>query len=183
MASELRVDKIIPTGGVGADSGNTIRGGGIIQVIQNSTTSEVTSNANTSFVDTGLNCTIQPKFQTSKILIIVNQFYRIVRNRNYGGGGFQLVRGSTVIQTGPNNATGAQPYHQYLYLNANAGNDLQMYGRFPITFLDTPNTLSAIVYKTQMACNATSDSSQIRAQYQASGENGESEMICMEVSA
>jgi len=182
MSSELRVDKIIPTGGVGADSGNTIRGGGIIQVIQNSTTSEVSSTS-TSFVDTGLNCTIQPKFQTSKILIIVNQYYRMIRTQHYGGGGFQLVRGSTVIQTGPNNATGAQPYHQYLSLNSSAGNSIQMYGRFPITFLDTPNTLSAIVYKTQMACNSTSDSSQVRAQYQATGENGESEMICMEVSA
>ena len=183
MSSELRVDKIIPVDGVAADSGNTVRGGGIIQVIQNSTTSEVTSNANTSFVDTGLNCTIQPKFQTSKILIIVNQFYRITRNRNYGGGGFQLLRGSTVISTGPNNATGAQPYHVYMTLNSSAGNDLQMYNRFPITFLDTPNTLSPIVYKTQMACNSTSDSSQIRAQYQATGENGQSEMICMEISA
>jgi len=39
MASELRVDKIIPTGGVGADSGNTIRGGSIILIMQSSTTS------------------------------------------------------------------------------------------------------------------------------------------------
>ena len=63
MASELRVDKIVPTDGV-----PTVGGGGVIQVVFGSTTTmvSVTSGANT---DTGITATITPKFSTSKILI------------------------------------------------------------------------------------------------------------------
>ena len=54
MSSELRVDKIIPTTGV-----PTGGGGGIVQVIQYSYDSEVSSTS-TTYVDTGLTCTITP---------------------------------------------------------------------------------------------------------------------------
>ena len=77
-----------------------------MQVVQNSTNSEV-SMTSTTFADTGLNCTITPKFASSKILIIVNQQYRLIRSSSQTGGGFQILRGSTVIQTGPNNSFSA----------------------------------------------------------------------------
>ena len=47
MASELRVDKIIPTTGI-----PTGGGGGVIQVVSFTTQTETTANAGTTFVDT-----------------------------------------------------------------------------------------------------------------------------------
>ena len=64
MSSELRVDKIIPTGGI-----PTGGGGGVIQVVSFTTQTETTANAGTTFVDTGVTATITPKFATSKILV------------------------------------------------------------------------------------------------------------------
>ena len=180
MSSELRVDKIIPVDGVGANSGNTVYGGGIVQIVQNNTSSEV-SMTSTTFADTGLNCTIAPKFASSKILILVNQQYRLIRSSSQTGGGFQILRGSTVIQTGPNNTSGTGPFGEYLVVDG--ASNIEWYSRYNVQYLDTPNTTSSIVYKTQMAVHTTNNSAQARAQYQANGENGRSYMTLMEVSA
>ena len=175
MSSELRVDKIIPTGGV-----PTGGGGGIVQVVQNSTNSEV-SMTSTTFADTGLNCTITPKFASSKILIIVNQQYRFIRSSSQTGGGFRILRGSTVIQTGPDHSSGGQPFGEYLVVDG--ASNIELYSRYNIQYLDTPSTTSATTYKTQMALHTTASSAQARAQYQASDENGSSYMTLMEISA
>ena len=64
MASELRVDKIVPTSGV-----PTGGGGGIVQVVESSWSGNFTTGS-TSYVDlTNATITITPKFSTSKILI------------------------------------------------------------------------------------------------------------------
>ena len=62
MSSELRVDKIIPTGGV-----PTGGGGGIIQVVHETRTTSFTTT-NTAYVDF-MSVTITPKFNTSKMLV------------------------------------------------------------------------------------------------------------------
>ena len=92
MSSELRVDKIIPTGGV-----PTGGGGGIIQILQGSTNNRVETSSQ-SFVATNLSATITPKFNTSKIFVMVsgdcntnaddNEIYMSIY-RKIGGGSFQ----------------------------------------------------------------------------------------------
>ena len=68
MASQLRVDKIVPVDGV-----PTGGGGGIIQMVTGSSTTRLTAPTNTgSYYNTYVNATITPKFNTSKILIIGN---------------------------------------------------------------------------------------------------------------
>ena len=180
MSSQLRVDKIVPVDGVGTDSGNTVYGGGIVQVVQNFTSSEV-SMTSTTFADTGLNCTITPKFASSKILILVNQQYRLIRSSSHTGGGFRILRGSTVVQTGPDNSSGSEPFGEYLVVDGSS--NIELYSRYNVQYLDTPNTTSATTYKTQMAVRTTASSAQARAQYQASDENGKSYMTLIEVSA
>ena len=65
MASELRVDKIIPTTGVPTNGT-----GGVIQTVYSQFKSPATaSTTSTSFVDTGISATITPKFATSKIFV------------------------------------------------------------------------------------------------------------------
>ena len=72
MASELRVDKILPVDGAPSDSGSNplyLGAGGVVQVVyaqtktQQSTTSSGFTDATNMFVD------ITPKFSTSKMLI------------------------------------------------------------------------------------------------------------------
>ena len=64
MASELRVDKIIPTGGV-----PTGGGGGIIQV-KNTLKTDTFTTQSTSFTDvTGLSVTITASSASNKILV------------------------------------------------------------------------------------------------------------------
>ena len=92
MSSELRVDKIVPTAGV-----PTGGGGGIIQILQGSTNNRVETSSQ-SFVATNLSATITPKFNTSKIFVMVsgdcntnainNEIY-ISIFRKIGGGSFQ----------------------------------------------------------------------------------------------
>ena len=70
MASELRVDKIIPTSGV-----PTGGGGGIIQVVEAATTTEATITNTTASSPTQIfSATITPKFSTSKIKLELNIF-------------------------------------------------------------------------------------------------------------
>ena len=64
MASQLRVDKILPV-----DGAPTNGGGGIIQVKQTVKT-DTFSTLNETFADvTGLSVSITPKFSTSKIMV------------------------------------------------------------------------------------------------------------------
>ena len=68
MSSELRVDKIIPTGGAPSGSG-ILGGGGVIQVVSMDLVSTAATTS-TSYVDvTNFNLTITPKFSTSKFLV------------------------------------------------------------------------------------------------------------------
>ena len=66
MSSELRVDKIIPTGGV-----PTGGGGGIVQIVKGGSNTRLTVPTNTGqYYNSYVNATITPKFSTSKILIV-----------------------------------------------------------------------------------------------------------------
>lgn len=70
MASELRVDKIIPTTGVPTNGT-----GGVIQTVYHQAKPNTASTTSTSFIDSGVSATITPKFATSKIFIHANFFY------------------------------------------------------------------------------------------------------------
>ena len=67
MASELRVDKIIPTDGV-----PTGGGGGIIQVKQTLKTDSFHTTSQSYTDITGMTVSITPKFNTSKILLSIS---------------------------------------------------------------------------------------------------------------
>ena len=144
MASELRVDKIIPTDGV-----PTGGGGGIIQVKQTLKTDSFHTTSQSYTDITGMTVSITPKFNTSKILLQCNiQFggalnlYAPVR----------LLRGSThigqstVYSGGQTNATFS------LNLTDVSGTASQ-YKIFSTVYqiLDSPATTSAVTYKLQVS--------------------------------
>ena len=151
------------------------KAGNIIQVVQYSTNNEVSSTSG-SFVDSGLSGAITTT-GSNKVIVIVNQYYRHIRSTQAAGGGFRVLRGSTVIETDPTNNAGL-PFGQYHYING--ASQINIYGRYCIEVLDTPSA-GTHTYKTQMAPNTTSDSSQVRAQYQSGGTNASSYLTLMEV--
>ena len=132
MASELRVDKIVPTAGV-----PTGGGGGITQVLQGSTNNRVETSSQT-FVTTNLSATITPKLNTSKVFIMVsgdcntnaddNEMYLTIY-RSIGGGSFSNIGEST---------------HGFMCARSNAD---RLHSAVSINYLDSPATTSAVIYK------------------------------------
>jgi len=133
MASELRVDRIIPVNGV-----PTGGGGGIIQVVQGSYSTQ-TSFTTGSYADTGLTASITPTSSASKILIIVHHA-SCSKDTTSSSGRFDtiLLRGSTEItKFGDNDAYTATTVDNHI-------------GTVSTTYLDSPATTSTVTYKTQI---------------------------------
>ena len=168
MASELRVDKIIPTGGVPATGW-----GGIVQVVHGTKSGEVTITT-TTFQDTGVTATITPKFNTSKILV-----KSVIYNSNANAVNFfRVLRGSTFIEqpSGTSSSGANWNAHAFAYYNADNWQDSTA-----IEILDSPATTSATTYKIQMA--VTSNTGTINKFYNTSNYYGISTLTLYEVSA
>ena len=177
MSSELRVDKIIPTSGVPATGG-----GGVVQVVHGTKSGEVTITS-TSFQDTGVTATITPKFNTSKILVIIDQPYHMSRSSNGCSGGFKILRNSTAIATpnGTGSSGGTSPYAcSYQVTGASY---VGIIDRWSFMILDEPASTSALVYKVQMAVGANNNSGRIRAQYSGTSGDQKGHIALLEISA
>lgn len=138
--------------------------GSILQVVQGVSTTSTTISAGPT--DTTLTATITPTSATSKILIILNQLVYLI-----GGGGdsgFQLfiLKNGSIIYNNNSHS---------LYIASSLGNP-EMITNYPITYLDSPATTSALTYKTQ--ATATGSASP---QFQWS--SNQSTITLMEISA
>ena len=141
MASELRVDKIVPTDGV-----PTGGGGGIVQV-KCVTKVDQTLITNTSFVDvSGLSVDITPKFSTSKILVTVNVFASCE-----DAAVLRLLFDSTLIGNG--NAGASANERGFAMVRQDDGNLSSGHG---IQILHAPGDTSSHTYK--VVARATSGS-------------------------
>ena len=151
MSSELRVDKIIPTGGV-----PTGGGGGVIQVVQKLFTTQFTSNVYAYADVTGFTIDITPKFNTSKILCLghiagngtsnTRALYRLFRTVS-GGSGVSLGVGTGSIGN-------RAPCLGTIYTT-----DDESTVTFGYTVLDSPATTNSINYKIQISNGNNTDSS------------------------
>ena len=137
MSSELRVDKIIPTGGI-----PTGGGGGVIQVVSFTTQTKTIINSGTTFVDTGVTATITPKFATSKIL--VRYVANISQTSADGNGILRLIKDASVM-TGFVGSDGTVANgSSFVRLNSH-----WEVGSFSNEILDTAGTTNAITYQLQ----------------------------------
>ena len=117
-------------------------GGKVLQVVNATYSTAVTVNNSTTYVDTGLTATITPLFSTSKILVLVNQ--SVGKDTANIGTEVQILRGATNIGQ----------VARYAGFN---GTTASIYGySCSMTFLDSPATTSATIYKTQVASTAAS---------------------------
>ena len=170
MTSELRVDKIIPT--TGAPTGG---GGGIIQVVQTIKKDQfTTANTTSNYTDiTGLNVTITPKFNTSKILIECSIYNSNANAVNF----FRVLRGNTFIEQPSGTSSSGAGYnaHGFAYF------DHSFQDTTVIKILDSPATTSSTTYKVQMA--VTGATGTINKFYNTSNYYGISTIQLYEVSA
>ena len=183
MSSELRVDKIKPVDGIASDSGTEpggtasqlTYGGGIIQIVQFCQGLGQVNSTNSNQFDTGLTCTITPKFNTSKILIQTTQPF-LYNTTQAGGFRTFLLRGSTIIT---------------MHEDYASGGDEWKFASHNMLYLDSPATTSAVTYKTQGQNPSSSGHQLYNYNWQTdsaslgnlTGYGTRSTMILMEVSA
>jgi hypothetical protein len=169
----------------GAATGVKQGAGSVIQVVQATQTSEV-STTGITFVDTGLSASITPSSNSSKILVIVTQRFFIERSTDQARGGFRLLRntgsGNSVIMQGPNTNNGQEPGGEG-FSSGNGPSAIQFAGAYNCSFLDSPSTTNTTTYKTQFANNQASASPTIyiNSLNNNSGEDGVSTMTLMEI--
>ena len=132
MASELRVDKIVPTYGVPSGGG-----GGVIQVVGQRLSASRVSMSGSSFSELGDDAIITPHFSTSKILITMTI------SIHSGSSNTQILMDvARKIGSGSytNNLSGLS-YGIVSCKSANAWNAVQL------QWMDSPNTTQAVTYK------------------------------------
>lgn len=162
-------------------SGTTQIPGHIIQVVQGQTTTE-NSNTTITMADTGLSLSITPHAASSKILAFVTQSARISMTTAIGGG-FQLLRDSTVVhKAAPVSTDGTNNVPVQLYF-ANFASNANFYFYHNMHFLDSPSYSlgSSLTYKTQMAIAIAGSGRTIYAQPDGTDTNGISTITLMEV--
>ena len=139
-------DQTFTLPGTGGTLDRLNRAGNILQVV-NGTTSTGVSATSSTYVDTTLAATITPTSASSKILITVHQNGVGKTNDNYAG--LRLLRASTQIALMDLTAgfTGTATANRI--------------GSVSIEYLDSPNTTSAVTYKTQLNSDTSNSSVQI----------------------
>ena len=163
MASELRVDRIIPVNGV-----PTGGAGGVIQIVQSTYSVSTAISANTNYTDTGLTGTITPTRSDSKILIIVSQqghVYATTTSNRWAN--MRILRGTTEIFE----------CKQAIGGRGALSGDRSDVASVILQTLDSPNTTSAVTYHIEAQINDSNS-----ANYTAQVNEGTSTMTLMEVS-
>ena len=143
MSSTLYVDNLIEK-----TSGNGVHiPGHVIQVVHNVSTGQV-STGSSSYTNTGLTATITPKHSNSKVLVIVGQPMSFsIATTSAREGYWNICRGTTQLIEGGSSFD----------LTENNTFQITAFGN-NLTYLDSPATTNATVYKTQMRVSAgTSD--------------------------
>lgn len=157
------------------------RAGNILQVVNAETTTAVSTSDENNYVDTGLSAVITPTAASNKILIMVNQSYYSFQAGSYAYHGIEVFRGSQVIYL-PNEGGAPATVGSYDFGTGSSSiAQAALYGKANITLLDSPNTTSAVTYKTMGRPYGTSDVS-----YQLGGGGGgrnKSTITLMEVAA
>ena len=143
MASQLRVDKILPV-----DGAPTNGGGGIVQVVSVTKTDTFTATSTSTAQDvTGLTVNITPKFSTSKLLIMVH--VATTAGSDWGAQALLLAKvvGGTTSYPFRGNASGSATRGTFPVTGSGANNGYP--DLLSGSFLDTAGSTNQITYKIQ----------------------------------
>ena len=138
--SQLKVDSIIPRGGLGSGAS-----GGIIQTISTvkRDTFSQSLNANTNSNDMGLNVTITPQSTSSKILLIVQTTIGLGTDDHVG---FVVLRGGSAIS----DYLPDSPSNRTSFASGSTTKADSYPGGVSGCFLDSPSTTSATTYSVRI---------------------------------
>ena len=151
--NQIATDAAISATKLGTMATANMPTGSVLQVQTTNAKASLGASTSTSMVDIGISCSITPSATSSKILIHrTHGFYmygggadvgfNTLLLRSIGGGSYSgLLSGRTAATT-----SGA-----YLGISATGASNAELSDIQGLTFLDTPNTTSAITYKIQ-AC-------------------------------
>ena len=115
----------------------------IKQIIFGSTTTVVSVNNSTTYVDSNLTATITPTSASSTILVIVSQGFGISNNSALVRGKTKLLRGATDLQENLNSPR--------IEAAASSVTQNSLFCTIAYSYKDSPATTSATTYKTQFA--------------------------------
>ena len=134
-------------------------GGGKLLKYETTAYSTQVSHSGTSYVDTGLSRTIQPSAASSKILVLLSQFFNVnVANPNVGAS-VQLLEGSNVVV--PSDA-----WDLYFFPGLSGNNSKNYNHRFNVIMIHTPSYSvgDTLTYKTQMKALLDGNQTNVKAQ-------------------
>ena len=157
-----QVTGTLPTGN-GGTGATSFSPGKVLQVVHAHTATQATSNS-TTYADTGLTATITPSATSSKILVLIDQ--SVGKQGADTWGNIRVYRDSTEI----GGAIGGRS----IGYTGGSGNNYVGTG-FSNSFLDTPSSTSALVYKTQFNNNQASGTVRVQV------DSGQSYICLMEI--
>ena len=175
--SELRTNRIVPRDGL--PSGSV---GGIIQIKSKHITDYFTTNSGTYVDVTGMSVSITPKFNTSKILVMVT--LRTAMSEDDRWSAYILLRDSQILFDGTAEGSRTQCSMWHIpFVGTGTGNTFQNQN---MTFLDSPSSTSALTYKLQVKVQSGATAYVNRSMNDANADYGprtSSSITVMEVSA
>ena len=182
MASQLRVDKILPV-----DGAPTNGGGGIIQVVSSTINDQPTRDnlvRDTDWTGHGLSVTITPKFSTSKIHITGYMSLGFATSENIF---YKLFKGGSVLTgaVGDQLGSGRSRATAATYFKGDDWATIAL----PINYLDTAGSTSALTYTIALNLSSSATGKTIYVNRPASSSDNASyptlisTMTAMEVSA
>jgi hypothetical protein len=163
-ASTLTGTQTIPKG--------TLPTGSVLQVIQTTTSTGVSTSSTSTWSNTTLSASITPSSSNNKILVLIMQEVQVYKvGGPYATGMWQLLRGATVIYTPSDTANGNIFAYDY------GGSGINIYRPTPIMWLDSPSTTSSTTYITQIKLGTNGGSSM------STNINSPASITLMEISA
>ena len=182
MASQLRVDKILPV-----DGAPTNGGGGIIQVVSSTINNQPTQDnlvRTSDWTGHGLSVTITPKFSTSKIHITGYMSLGFATSENIF---YKLFKGGSVLTgaIGDQLGSGRSRATAAAYFKGDDWSTIAL----PINYLDTAGSTSALTYTIALNLSSSATGKTIYVNRPASSSDNASyptlisTMTAMEVSA
>ena len=161
----------IVNGSITADDLATGVGGKILQAVEGSTTTTV-STTSAGYIDTGLSQAITPLQTGSQILVIVSQHVGFERYSTSNGASLKLFQDSTVLYDPP------QLYENYTYVGTSFMN-LKLRAHFLFKHAHGKTAGTSTTYKTQGAMQQATNTPYLYFQ----GNNMRSSILLMEIAA
>jgi len=158
-------------------SGNGVQiAGHVVQMVNTSWNTQTAISSQSATAITGASLVITPKFSTSKIVVLVNLSARIAdSNTTYYNTGFEILRGSTQLQTLPTDNAG--PFEMGHYDGGHSGGEIVL--RYANNIVDSPSTTSATTYSVKGKIYGTAGA--ILTINSGNNTNGQSSIILMEI--